>query len=155
MSDRETVICEYHGDLFENAPGDSALVHCVSACLSMSKGIATEFKSRFGGVNELRSQNLKVGDVGVLNRYTPDASHFRYVFYMVTKSKYYERPLQTDFERALIELARVCDENDIDTLSMPRIGCGLDKLKWEWVRNTMERVFHNHRTVRTINVYAL
>ena len=47
---------EVKGDLF-SCDKDASLAHCVSADLRMGKGIATTFKTRFGGVNELRSQS--------------------------------------------------------------------------------------------------
>ena len=44
------------GDLF-SAPPDASLAHCVSEDFRMGKGIATEFKKRFEGVNDLLSQS--------------------------------------------------------------------------------------------------
>ena len=44
------------GDLF-SAPSDASLAHCVSEDFRMGKGIATEFKKRFEGVNELLNQS--------------------------------------------------------------------------------------------------
>ncbi len=44
------------GDLF-SAPLDASLAHCVSEDFRMGKGIATEFKKRFEGVNELLDQS--------------------------------------------------------------------------------------------------
>jgi len=45
---------EVRGDLFTSC---DSLVHCVSRDLHMGKGIATEFKKKFGGVDELRRQS--------------------------------------------------------------------------------------------------
>jgi len=45
---------EVRGDLFTSA---DSLVHCVSRDLHMGKGIATEFKKRFDGVEELCKQS--------------------------------------------------------------------------------------------------
>ena len=47
-------LTEVHGDLFTST---DCLMHCVSQDLHMSKGIAAEFKKRFGGVDELRQQS--------------------------------------------------------------------------------------------------
>ena len=46
------------GDLF-SAPLDASLAHCVSEDFRMGKGIATEFKKRFEGINELLTQSKK------------------------------------------------------------------------------------------------
>ena len=49
------VFSEVQGDLF-SCPLQFSLAHCVSADLAMGKGIATLFKKKFGGVEELRGQ---------------------------------------------------------------------------------------------------
>lgn len=67
---------QVRGDLF-SCPPQAALVHCVSTCLAMGKGIATEFKKRFGGVADLKAQKKDVGDVAVLQR------SGRFVYYLV------------------------------------------------------------------------
>lgn len=48
---------EMHGDLF-SCPKTASLAHCVSADLRMGKGIASTFKQRFGGVDELKEQGI-------------------------------------------------------------------------------------------------
>ena len=59
---------EVTGDLFSQETEGLALCHCVSRCLAMGKGIAVLFKRKFGGVEELRGQQLEVGDCGRLLR---------------------------------------------------------------------------------------
>ena len=49
---------EQRGDLF-SVSSSTSLAHCVSVDLVMSKGIATEFRDRFGRVNELKSQSTR------------------------------------------------------------------------------------------------
>jgi hypothetical protein len=46
-------LTEIKGDLFD---AKECLCHCVSADFYMGKGIAVEFKERFGHVDELLSQ---------------------------------------------------------------------------------------------------
>lgn len=45
------------GDLF-SCPGSASLAHCVSADMRMGKGIAVEFKKRYGHVEELKKQSM-------------------------------------------------------------------------------------------------
>ena len=52
------VFREVRGDLFSVSPSTS-LAHCVSVDLVMSKGIAVEFRDRFGRVDELKSQSTR------------------------------------------------------------------------------------------------
>ena len=57
------VLKEIEGDLFS---AKTSMAHCVGADLTMGMGIAVRFKQLFGGLDELRSQNVKTGGVGVL-----------------------------------------------------------------------------------------
>jgi hypothetical protein len=44
---------EHKGDMFAFAAANTCLAHCVSVDMAMGKGIAIEFKKRFGGVGEI------------------------------------------------------------------------------------------------------
>ena len=46
---------ERTGNLF-SCPDSESLAHCISADVRMGKGIAVSFKTKFGGVDELKSQ---------------------------------------------------------------------------------------------------
>lgn len=122
-------LSEIKGDLFNS---DQSLVHCVSRDFHMGKGIAVEFKSRFGNVDKLIQQNKNVGEVVYL-----PVNDIK-VFYLVTKEKYYGKPTMTSMKQCLRELANLCIELDIKKVAMPRIGCGLDKLKWDSVKKIIE-----------------
>ena len=50
------------GDLLASG---SHIAHCISADIRMSKGVALEVRNKFGGVDLLKAQNLRVGNVGV------------------------------------------------------------------------------------------
>jgi hypothetical protein len=50
------VFREIQGDLF-SASSNVSLAHCVSTDMSMSKGIATLFRDKFGRINELKKQS--------------------------------------------------------------------------------------------------
>ncbi len=51
-------LIELKGDLFEQTLADDcqALAHCISEDCRMGKGIALNFKRKFGGVEELQKQ---------------------------------------------------------------------------------------------------
>ncbi|CAG8610133.1 12088_t:CDS:2 [Acaulospora morrowiae] len=126
---------EVKGDLFKNSDQTDALAHCVSQDLRMGKGIAKEFKKRYNGISELKSQKKEVGQVAYLSRDN------RYIFYLITKSSVYEKPTEEDFEKSLVELRRSCEEFGVKGLSVPSLGTGLDKLSLEFVRDAINRVF--------------
>lgn len=54
----------------------------------------------------------------------------RLVFYLVTKARAWDKPTYGDLADALADLADQCEEEGIAELAMPKIGCGLDGLKW-------------------------
>lgn len=128
---------EIHGDLF-TADNNASLAHCVSKDLNMGKGIATSFVSRYGNVDALKSQRKNVGEVAGLR--LCNSTNTRTVFYMITKSRYFEKPTYHDLVRCLKYLARYCDDHEIKHLCMPRIGCGLDRLEWKIVKESFKNL---------------
>ena len=48
---------ETRGDLF-SCPAGASLAHCVSEDMALGKGIAKEFKKRFGGLHDLKAQGI-------------------------------------------------------------------------------------------------
>lgn len=114
-----------------------ALAHCVSRDLKMGKGIAVLFKEKFGKVNELKSQNKKVGQVASLV-VLKDKRPF-HVFYLVTKEKYFGKPTYETFTNSIQQLSLLLKENQISNLIIPRIGTGLDKLEWEKVKTILTK----------------
>jgi hypothetical protein len=132
--DPVSLISEISADLF-SAPSDFALAHCVSRDFAMSKGIARLFRDRFGRVNELKAQNPLLGGISYLN------IDGRFVFYLVTKEKYFQKPTYERLIMSLMAMKEMCIQNGVGKVAIPRIGCGLDKLAWTKVRKIIETVF--------------
>jgi O-acetyl-ADP-ribose deacetylase (regulator of RNase III) len=130
-----------NGDLFT---ASSSLAHCVSRDLEMGKGIALEFKKRFGQVDKLKQQNGAVGDVVYLS------TGMRYIFYLITKERYYQKPSYETLRASLRKLLRACKECGVKSLAMPCIGCGLDKLEWSKVASLITEIFSDSDVVITI-----
>ena len=131
------------GDLFTNEK--DSLAHCVSKDLHMGKGIAVQFKKRFGRVQELKSQKPTVGDVVFLK------DNDRYIYYLVTKERYYYKPTLATLKNSLINLKKLIEMHNVKSLAIPKIGCGLDKLEWSKVSELIQNIF----TDGEITVYTL
>lgn len=135
---------ELQGDLFTSTDN---LCHCVSADMVMGKGIATEFKKRWGVPTTLsdgtsvQGRGWKIGDVGVID----DGK--RKILYLVTKDKYWEKPTYESLNTCLWKVSQM----KLSSLSMPRIGCGLDKLQWDLVSQIIRDIAYDI----DITVYSL
>uniref|UniRef100_A0A8D0GUE9 ADP-ribose glycohydrolase OARD1 n=1 Tax=Sphenodon punctatus TaxID=8508 RepID=A0A8D0GUE9_SPHPU len=134
------------GDLF-SCPAKNSLAHCISEDCRMSAGIAAVFKNKFGSVQELLDQGKKSGEVAVLKR------DDRYIYYLITKKKYFHKPTYKSLRSSLEAMKTHCLDNGVTDVSMPRIGCGLDRLEWNEVSLMLEEVFED--TDIKITVYTL
>lgn len=129
-----TNIKDEPGDLFD-APLDFSLTHTVSKDLKMSKGIAKTFVEKFGSVDRLKSQNPTLHNLVFLEH------HNQFIIYLITKNYFYEKPSYRDIFFTLLKLKQFCIDNNIKKLAMPKIGCGLDKLKYENIRIMLRYIF--------------
>ncbi len=94
----------------------------------MNRGIVVEFK-RFGSRKKLCKPGLGVGSVAT------QFSEGRTIFYLITKAKSSEKPTLQSFTDAIDALAVESVKLKIDKLSIPNLGCSLDKLEWTEVRS--------------------
>lgn len=129
-------ITEVKGNLFDCDP-TSSLAHCVSRDLNMGRGIAPLFKEKFKRVNELIAQNKKIGECAILD------DEKRFVYYLITKEKYYGKPSMETIKRSLCDMKAHCEANQVKKLAMPRIGCGLDRLSWKLVKALIAQIFNS------------
>ena len=133
VDDEYNFITEICGDVFTTR---YSLGHCVSADFKMGKGIARAFKEMFGNVNYLRNSRTQPGGLAVI------PMNGRYVYYLVTKRKYYHKPTLASLRSALTAMRDHALENGISHVAMPRIGTGLDRLPWKLVKRIIRDVFH-------------
>lgn len=108
------VIEELEGDLF-GVEEKFSLCHCVSEDLAMGKGIAVLFKEKFGGIKNLRDQKGTIGNGAFLK------VSERYVFYLITKAKYFNKPTLKDLKDSITWMRDHCVEKKIKCLAMPKV----------------------------------
>jgi hypothetical protein len=68
-------------------------------------------------------------------------SHF--IFYLVSKKFYYNKPLYSDVEKCLHNLVEEMVKLNLTDLAMVKIGCGLDRLNWSIVSFIINETFSN------------
>ena len=126
------------GDLFA---ARSSIAHCVSMDLAMSAGIAAEFRARFGRVDELAAQQVKVGDVGsLLIKQNPK----EYGYYLISKENHAGKPALEDFRNAVESFVPMLVEHHQRVVAMPKLGCGLDGLSIGKTLPILVEVFGQH-----------
>jgi len=139
---------EIKGDLF-TAGMEPIYVHCISSDFCMGKGIAAQF-TKFG-VKECLLRHYEPfhwNGVGyALPAYMYDQ---RKVMNLITKEVYYGKPTLFTIQSAL-EKMKLQIPNDAK-LVMPKIGSGLDKLKWEDVKRIIFEVFEKTNVDITIYI---
>ena len=133
---KSRLVEERTGDLF-SAPSSMSLAHCISQDCAMKKGIAVQFRQKFGRVDEIIEQRARVGEVAVLRH------RDRYIYNLVTKEKFYGKPTMTTLRNSLKEMRRHMRRKGVEGVAMPRIGCGLDLLEWRRVKRLLEEVFED------------
>ncbi len=122
------------GDLF-SSPQLEPLAHCVSADCAYGAGIAVAFKDRYG-VEKVRQQNKKPGQCAVTHE-----EDGRTIFHLITKRKCTDLPTYEDFTNSLKHMRDWCVEHKVKSVSVPRLGCGLDKLDFQRVQKILREVF--------------
>jgi len=134
----QTNIIEIKNNIFDeiNKIKDNyLLVHCMNMSLSTAKGIVVQIEKRYK-VKEKIKEKYDKKDVIIGSCLITDN-----IANLITKNRVYEKPTYKALSRCLINLYNYCKENDIKTLIMPKICCGLDKLEWPEVRSSLMDIF--------------
>ena len=117
---------------------NTAIAHCISADAKMSKGFAEAICSRVHGLREYcRKTKPIVGSI--IPFWDPESNIF--IYNLVTKSKLYEKPTVDNLRISLKNMRGHALLNNITTISMPKIGCGLSKLQWTDVFKLLQDTF--------------
>jgi len=123
-------------DLF-TVPEDYTLCHCISADFALGAGIAKKF-AELGVRNSLMNfYALYKWDGKGDCLFTPVTKWG--VLNLVTKEKFWHKPTLLTIRQSLNSLKEHL--MDVDKIAMPKIGCGLDKLKWNDVEQIIKEVF--------------
>lgn len=134
-------IIEVKGDLFkEPFEKDSDIyVHCISQDFAMGAGIAKTFSQKFPQFIENRKEMMReYNHKNPYKRIYVAICNGTKIVNLVTKAKYWMKPTMTSLELSLWNLRKFVEDNpDVKRVLMPRIGSGLDRLKWEEVKTVI------------------
>lgn len=130
-------------NLFD-VPHGYCLAHCISEDFRLGAGIAVEFNNRYNMRERLQTKFGTNGD------YVGKALKIDNVYNLITKQKCFEKPTYQSLQKALEDMASQIKNDHIKNLAMPKIGAGLDKLKWTIVLSIIKEVFKDTNVNITI-----
>jgi len=78
----------------------------------MRKGIALQFKHKYGKVDQLKKQNKKIRELANLK------IKRQFIIYLITKSRFYEKPKYETIFDSLNCLKYFCQNNNLKNLAM-------------------------------------
>ena len=132
------VIKEEIMDLF-TVPQGYYLAHCISGDYTLGAGIAKQFVENYNMRFKLH-KNYPIPD-GEKFANVGQALLVDNVFNLVTKARVFHKPTYESLYDTLLDMRIQCEDLDISRLAVPLLGCGLDRLNWEQVKDVIEDVF--------------
>lgn len=112
------------------------LAHCIASDLKMSAGIAVQFQKKFN----LRGKILKTGK----ELKHPTCILTGRVFNLITKERSQGKPTIESLAHTIRWMVSIAIlDKKITKIAMPKIGCGLDRLRWPTVRDIIQNQFKN------------
>lgn len=126
------ILKEEQRDLF-SVPHGYYFAHCISGDFALGAGIAVQF-------NELYNMRKKLRDTygSTTDNYAILVDN---VFNLVTKKRAFHKPTYNSLREALEDMADQIETLGIEKVAIPQIGCGLDRLNWDIVKEMIEEVF--------------
>lgn len=132
------VIKEEIMDLF-TVPQGYYLAHCISGDYALGAGIAKQFVENYNMRFKLH-KNYPIPD-GEKFANVGQALLVDNVFNLVTKARVFHKPTYESLYDTLLDMRIQCEDLNISKLAVPLLGCGLDRLNWEQVKDVIEDVF--------------
>lgn len=126
---------EIQGDLFTRT--DCALCHCISSDFALGAGIAKRFAQM--GVKKQLCENFPSEWQGRGYCLITETNGI-VVGNLVTKQRYFHKPTLETLRQALEGFRGQAIQRGLCKIAMPKIGCGLDKLQWDDVREIIQNV---------------
>lgn len=120
-----------------------ALVNTVNTVGVMGKGVAYQFKQAFPANFKVYEAACKRGEVQVGRMLVTYTGKFepRMIINFPTKKHWKGNSRIEDIKAGLEDLIRVVRQQDIRSIALPPLGCGLGGLRWSEVRPLIEEAF--------------
>lgn len=100
-------------------------------------GIAKNFNDNYNIYQKIKDNY----DVFQIMKHKIDAILIDKVICIFHKDFFLQRVNYQELRRSFKILKDFCEENKIESITMSKVGCGMDRLKWENVRNILSKEF--------------
>ena len=104
----------------------SSFAHCIPSNMKMSKGLARQIVNYYPEMLQSQEFAQKPPAGSVISFY--DTNLNRYIFSLVTKENHYDKPTYYALSVILHTLRISILKHNIRSMSIPKLGCGLDRL---------------------------
>ena len=130
-SSKDSVNAIYEPNIFVGS-GDvlqfpGSIAHCVSSDFQMAKGVAQQISGAYPCIKP----TLKSIETPIVGSSVSVSLPWenKSIFNLVTKPQFFDKPTYYDLSRSLNCMKQQLLQKGINAIAMPKIGCGLDKLK--------------------------
>ena len=116
-----------NGKLFES---EDSLAHSISSDFKMSAGIARSLKRKF-------PYNFPESTNSPLFVHKLDD---RFIYHLFTKKRFFQKPTYDSLRQSLEAMTKHANKHKVTEISMPKAGCGLDRLEWHEVERLIGEI---------------
>ena len=116
------------------------IAHTISADRAMKKGFAESISKRYPELRHFcNSIHANINDILIFT----DPKSGQIIYNLITKQRYFQKPTYDAIFNTLSEMKDHAIANNIRSIAMLKIACGLDKMNWEKVSKIIVDVFQH------------
>lgn len=125
------------------------LAHCISADFGMFGGIVVEFNRRWDMKNRLiqkygnQEQQFSIAEAAVFPEIVHHNGVLTTVYNLVTKPTVSDKPTYRSLKSAIELMRDHMIPMGYTKLAIPLLGCGIDGLEWDKVKDIIQEVFED------------
>ena len=124
---------EIQGDVLQSI---DSIANCFSADFKLGAGIARSIKRR--PPTQYPDKEAIAIEIN-WPQWVPETE--RFVYHLITKARYFHKLTYKAFRASFEVMQRHAHGDNVQCISLPQIGCGLDKLDRQKVRKLVHKVF--------------
>ncbi|WP_343539464.1 macro domain-containing protein [Sphingobacterium thalpophilum] len=138
------------GNIF-NLPDVKSYAHGCNCAGAMGKGIALQFKEKYGPMYLEYKKRCKDGSFSLGDFFTYNYGE-GIIFNLGTQKTWKTKAELKAIEGSLLKMLAYARQNNIEKIALPKIGAGLGGLVWDDVKAIIEKVAKDYDDINLIVV---